>query len=77
MNVTNPSMSAESASMPERDVDRERLRRRTTSRSRPIGIHVQSVATTPSWPWVSPHHAKIAAKAARQERIVAAGPMTA
>ncbi len=43
----------------------------------PSGIHVHSVATTPSWPCVSPHHAKIAANAATHERIEAAGPMTA
>ncbi len=61
--VTKPSMSAESAS--------SRNAASTTSAFvpnhvglAPSGIHVQSVATTPSWPCVSPHHAKIAANAA-------------
>ena len=74
MSVTKNSMSAESASM-----------RSAASRAiafapnhvafSPIGIQDQSVATTLSWPWVSPHHAAMARTDAMNDRAQAAGPM--
>ena len=74
MNVTKKSMTAESASMRNATSIESAFVPNHVAVS-PIGIHVQSVATTPVWPWVSPHHAKIARSAVTNDSAQAAGPM--
>src|SRR5271169_1941211 len=75
MNVTKKSMSAESASMRNATSIESAFEPNQVAFS-PIGSHVQSVATTPDCPCVSPHHARIARRAVTNDSAQATGPIT-